>query len=218
MKEAFSEYKKLFKDKKYKKSLQGVIPFALLAGIMNYFVYDYLKTMQGNYVGDLFLDYLPTLGLFWFRSFGIVILVVSIFVLIFYKPRYIPFGFKTAGLMYIIRPFFVTLTHLTAYPTKMFIPETYPLLGRIVIYQTNDLFFSGHVALPFLVSLIFWDNKKIRYSFIFIAVICGIAALLAKTHYSIDVFAAPFITYSIYKIAEKIFKKDFDYIKKKNKK
>lgn len=213
MSKIISEYKRLFKNKEYKKSLRKVIPFALIAGIINYFVYEYLKTMRGNPVGDLFLDYLPTLGLFWFRSFGIVILVVAIFILIFYKPRYLPFGLKAAGLMYIIRPLFVILTHLEAYPTKMLIPETYPILGKFIIYQTNDLFFSGHVALPFLVSLIFWDNKKIRYSFIFIAVICGIAALLAKTHYSIDVFAAPFITYTIFKISEKMFKKDLDYIK-----
>jgi len=213
MKKLSSEYKKLFKNKEYKKSLIQIIPFALLAGIINYFVYDYLKTMQGNYVGDLILDYLPTFGLFWFRSFGIVIIVSSIFILIFSKPRYMPFGLKTAGLLYITRPLFVILTHLTAYPTKMLIPETYPIIGKVIIYQTNDLFFSGHVALPFLVSLIFWDNKKIRYSFIFIAFICGIAALLSKTHYSIDVFAAPFITYGIFKIAEKIFKKDLNFIR-----
>jgi hypothetical protein len=211
MKRLFSEYKRLFKNKAYKKSLLIGIFLLLLAAIASSLAIDYANNISGNYMGDLILDNIPTLSLFWFRTFGISLITLSIIILILSKPRYLPTSLKSISLMYLIRTFFLVVTHLKFYPDKIAIPTDYPIFGG-VLSPGNDLFFSGHVALPFLVSLIFWDNKKIRYSFIFIAVICGIAALLAKTHYSIDVFAAPFITYTVFKISERLFKKDLKYI------
>jgi membrane-associated phospholipid phosphatase len=74
----------------------------------------------------------------------------------------------------------------------------------------GDLFFSGHTGLPFLIALIYWDHKTYRIIFITLAAIFGSVALMGHLHYSIDVFAAFFITYAIYHIAMQIFKKDKD--------
>lgn len=73
----------------------------------------------------------------------------------------------------------------------------------------NDLFFSGHTALPFLMALIFWQNVKLRWAFILLSLFFGSAALLGHLHYSIDVFAAFFITYGIFHIALKIFPDEY---------
>jgi hypothetical protein len=64
------------------------------------------------------------------------------------------------------------------------------------------------VGLPFLIALVFWDNKVLRTSFISLAIILGAVSLMGHLHYSIDVLAAFFITYSIYHLAERFFKKD----------
>ena len=58
-------------------------------------------------------------------------------------------------------------------------------------------------------ALIFWDDDFWRPFFIVMAVVFGASVLLAHVHYSIDVFAAPFIVYGVYKIAERFFPKDF---------
>jgi membrane-associated phospholipid phosphatase len=60
-------------------------------------------------------------------------------------------------------------------------------------------------------ALIFWKNKILRYTFIFLSVFFGVIVLLGHIHYSIDVLAAFFITYTIWHISEKLFKKELEY-------
>ncbi len=73
----------------------------------------------------------------------------------------------------------------------------------------SDLFFSAHAGLPFLMALIFWQNKKLRYIFIALSLIFGAVVLLGHYHYTIDVLSAFFITFGIYRIAINLFKKDY---------
>jgi len=68
--------------------------------------------------------------------------------------------------------------------------------------------------LPFLLALIFWDEKYLRYFFIVSSIFFGAIVLLGHYHYSIDVAAAFFITYTIYHIAKKLFPRDFELFKK----
>ena len=218
MKKLSLEYKRLFKDKRYKKSLLIGIILLALAGIISSIIIGYSDRIQGSALEDLIIDNIPQFQLLWFRTFGIALITISVIIFGLIKPKYIPTLSKTIGLMYIIRAFFIGMTALNQPAEKITLVEHYPFLNPL-LNQGNDLFFSGHVAFPFLAALIFWDNKKIRYWLLFASIISGAVSLFAKTHYSIDVFAAPLITYSIFKISEKIFKKDFNYIKvnRKNK-
>ncbi len=72
----------------------------------------------------------------------------------------------------------------------------------------GDLFFSGHTGLPFLMALVFWKKPILRYFFIASAIGFGAVVLLTHLHYSIDVLSAFFITYTIFHIAEFLFRKD----------
>lgn len=118
-----------------------------------------------------------------------------------------PFLIKTVALFIIIRAMFVSLTHIGPYPLKLTLES-----GMLnFITQGNDLFFSGHTGLPFLIALIFWDHLYLRILFLVSSVIFGAIVLLSHLHYSIDVFAAFFITYTIYHIALKFFHKDYDF-------
>jgi membrane-associated phospholipid phosphatase len=81
-------------------------------------------------------------------------------------------------------------------------------LYHLVTFQGN-FFYSGHTAFPFLLALIFWDNKYLRYLFLILTVFFGVSVLLAHVHYSIDVFAAPFIVYGMYVITAKLFPRDY---------
>ena len=70
----------------------------------------------------------------------------------------------------------------------------------------NDLFFSGHVAIAFLGFLLF-QEKKLKIFFLIATIVMALTVLFMHVHYSIDVFAALFITYSTHEFGKRLFKK-----------
>ncbi len=60
--------------------------------------------------------------------------------------------------------------------------------------NVKDLFFSGHTATLFLFSFLF-TNWNLKWLFSLGAVFVGILLMLQHVHYSIDVFAAPIMSY-----------------------
>jgi membrane-associated phospholipid phosphatase len=73
----------------------------------------------------------------------------------------------------------------------------------------DDLFFSAHTGLPFLMAIIFWRNKLLKYFFLACTLIGGTAVILGHLHYSIDVFSALFIAFGIFHISKFFFPKDY---------
>jgi len=69
---------------------------------------------------------------------------------------------------------------------------------------TKDLFFSGHTATLFLLYLIA-DKKYLKFTYLIFTIIVGLAVLLQHVHYTIDVIAAPFFSYTSFRLV-KIFK------------
>lgn len=114
-------------------------------------------------------------------------------------PRRVIFGTFTLATLILTRAFFINLTHI-GMPE-----EARPIWSEATF--GGDLFFSGHVAYAFLLALIFWDIKILRYIFIGISITLGASSVLGRYHYSIDVFAAPFIAYGIFSICKYIKKR-----------
>jgi hypothetical protein len=164
-------------------------------------------------VNDIFLDNLPVVDLGFLIVGGAIILWVFAWGLLIVRPKYLLFGTKAIALFIISRAFFFSLTHIGPYPTNISpSPENRGYgLYHLITFQGN-FFYSGHTAFPFLLALIFWDNAILRRVFIGLSVFFGASVLLAHVHYSIDVFAAPFIVYGMYIIATKLFPKDYELI------
>ena len=159
---------------------------------------------------DLFLDHLPIINL-GFIIVGATILfwIFSCWLLVIH-PRYLPFGMKAIALFVICRAFFMNLTREGIYPGGVVPSPANAGFGfyHLLTFQGN-LFFSGHTAFPFLMALILWDRKFWRWFFLTSTVVFGAAVLLAHVHYSIDVFAAPFIIYGVFVITQKLFPHDY---------
>ena len=67
-------------------------------------------------------------------------------------------------------------------------------------YITKDLFYSGHTASTFLAFLI-TNNKKAKI-YIFIALLVIVAGtLFQKVHYTVDVYAAFFFSFTAYRLS-----------------
>jgi hypothetical protein len=137
-----------------------------------------------------------------------IALCIFVVVLCFRYKKSSPFIIKSVSLFILIRAAFVSLTHIGPFPTRL----TLDSHALDFITSGNDLFFSGHTGLPFLIALIFWRHHKyLRALFLSSSIVFGVIVLLSHLHYSIDVFAAFFITYAIYHISLKLFKRDYHH-------
>ena len=190
--------------------------FLLVALIIQKIADNYLLTLNEPPVRDIVLDAIPSFNIDSFIILTALSLSLIVFFLFLTKPKYINFGMKSIALFLIVRSFFITLTHFGANPHQViFDPNAFGYGLYDLLYNThNDFFFSGHTGLPFLLAFIFWPQKKWRYAFFIISFIFGGSVLLGHIHYSIDVFAAPFITYSIFCLSRIIFKTDYDLSRK----
>ncbi len=193
------------------------VVWLIAALIVHRFANTYVLSIKGTPVDDILLNLLPTLNID-FLIIQVPLLATFLALgLLLYKPSYFPFTLKALSLFILTRSFFISLTHLGASPHQLVLDESsfgfslYDLLYN----TTNDFFFSGHTGIPILLALIFWSDKLWRFIFLGIAAIFGVSVLLAHIHYSIDVFAAPFMTYSIFSLAKYIFLRSYGLIQEK---
>lgn len=168
----------------------------------------YAEIKASSYVDDLILSNTPVF------NFEVVFVEMAIALMLFVAALAIkysrgsPFIIKAVSLFILIRAGFVSLTHIGPFPTRLDIESN--LLDFIT--SGNDLFFSGHTGLPFLIALIFWNHHKyLRALFLSASGLFGAIVLLSHLHYSIDVFAAFFITYAIYHLSVRFFRKDYHH-------
>jgi membrane-associated phospholipid phosphatase len=192
-------------------SIAGISLFSFSL-LVNYYASIYATDRAGSSVGDILLSNLPVINVDFIVNDLAIGFFLFVLFLISIEPKRIPFVFKSGALFVLIRSAFIVLTHLGPYPVQTHIGQ-HDLLRAFNI--GGDLFFSGHTGLPFLIALIFWDEKWIRYIFLAASMILGVSVILGHLHYSIDVFAAFFITYSIFHISQKIFKRDYKFFSKK---
>lgn len=195
----------------FRRLVTGFVLLAASLGINN-LANAYVNTQTTAVsIQDLLLDHLPYLRLDDVYLEGLAILIGCITLLGLHRPHKMPFLLKSIALFVAVRSFFMILTHLSLPISQQEYQLTYaPLGGWFHVFTGgNDLFFSGHTGLPFLMALLFWNTPALRYTFLATSVVFGASVLLAHVHYSIDVFAAFFITYSIFHLAIWLFKKDY---------
>jgi hypothetical protein len=213
MKRIFEKHKIYWTQRSFLFSVLTGILFLAASFIINHFASNYANEMASAYVKDVVLDNFPVLNVNFIVNDGLLIYIIFTLLYIIKDPKKIPFAAKSYALFVLIRSVFIMLTHLGPMPQHSFLePDSY----LIKLNAGSDFFFSGHTGYPFLVALIFWDNKFVRYVSLAASLVFGAAVLLGHLHYSIDVLAAFFITYSIFSIARKFFASDWKLFHQKN--
>lgn len=178
--------------------------------VVQYYAIAYATAVASNPATDIFLSNVPIWDIDGVYVYGLILFITFIVLLLFANPKEAPFVIYSFALFLFIRSFFNSLTHIAPYPIPSS-PDFNSTMKRI--FFGGDLFFSGHTGSPFLMALIFWNEKVLRYVFWGLSIFFGIVVLLAHLHYSIDVAAAFFITYAIYHIALQVFPRSYELFK-----
>jgi hypothetical protein len=189
-----------------------------LALVINYFAAAYAFERASSAVSDIVLSNIPVFDVDWIFVFGPITFGIWIAILSFSNPKTLPFTIKSIALFVVIRSIFITLTHIGPFPDHIHIDGSSAVLLHAISSSPNfflfstgaDLFFSGHTGLPFLLALVLWKHRLTRTFCIATSIFFGITVLLGHLHYSIDVASAFFISYTIYIIATKLFRKDHE--------
>ena len=203
-------YKNFFKNREYRILFSGAVFFLLFSLIIQYKTSFYVTRSISEPVTDIILSNTRVYDVGLIFVYGALILTLFATFIGFRQINYAPFVMKSIALFTLIRSFFVSLTHISPFPTRVVIESsifTHPWFSGI--FTGNDLFFSGHTGVPFLLALIFWENKNLRTIFLGFSILFAAVVLLGHLHYSIDVASAYFITYTIFHLCKFLFKKDW---------
>ncbi|HTE48751.1 MAG TPA: phosphatase PAP2-related protein [Candidatus Paceibacterota bacterium] len=209
-------YKTCFTDKNFLISFWGGLLLFATSLVAQFFISGYVNSLPSVPVADLILSNIRVYDVGGIFVYGTVILVLLIVFVVIRRPNYLPFVMKSVALFTLIRSLFVILTHISIFPTHVVISSDF--FNNAVfsgIFSGNDLFFSGHTGLPFLLALMFSKNKTLKTVFLGFSALFAIVVLLGHIHYSIDVLSAYFITYTIFQICKFLFKNEWQLFEKK---
>ena len=168
-----------------------------VAMYLDYLAGVYVSSTYSIQVPDLILDHVEPVDLDFLFVYGYVALITGLVLYpLFFHIRIFHIAISQLSLLVMLRSLFMIFTHLETPPDS--VPVHFPsVFGKL--YFENDMFFSGHTAIPFLGFYLF-HTSPIRYVFLAGSIVMAITVLVMHLHYSIDVFSAFFITYCSYRI------------------
>lgn len=175
-----------------------------VAAFMDFFAGVYVRGAETADVPDLILDHIGPYDWGWLFVYGYLGLVFALFLYpMFLHIRTLHIVMSQFSLLVMLRAIFMIFTHL-ATPLDA-IEVSFPWVFKGLSFE-NDMFFSGHTAIPFLGFFLF-KGSKVRYFFLIGSICMAVSALVMHRHYSIDVFAAYFMTYCSHKIGRVLIRK-----------
>ncbi|MBX3042424.1 MAG: hypothetical protein KIT33_07080 [Candidatus Kapabacteria bacterium] len=180
-----------------------------------YFIFSALSVVIGLYIFTRFLAFVedrpgvilpdPILELFnpvdisWFTFIIMYSTVVIAIISLLQSPKALILGLQSYVLMLAIRILAMYSIPLEAPATIL--PLIDPLVSEVGVgkLMTKDLFFSGHTATIYIMYLVS-QKKSYKIFFLIATIIIGFAVVIQHVHYSVDVIAAPFFGYGVYRV------------------
>lgn len=200
-----NSWKVTFENKNYKRRfISGLIIWVAILFAFPIF-FNYIEARNGIELNDFIINSLPAYDV----STPTFLIIWSMFLLFLYRAINDPqlLLLFLWGFIFLSISRFLTIYFFPLNPPAQLIalrdPITNLFYGKTHGFITKDLFFSGHTSTQFLMFLCF-KKKSDKYLALISTAIVGILVLIQHVHYSIDVIAAPILTYLIYLISKKV--------------
>jgi hypothetical protein len=174
-----------------------------LGFFMPYFFSEVIADKKGFLLNDFILDHLKAMDWSW-TIFTLIYSCVLLTLVTNYKnPLVIAQGMATYSIVTWLRMLTIYLFTLEAPKDLIFLKD--PFLSFIVYpaYFVKDLFFSGHIS-SMVVFVLIEPNRRLRWIKIGATVAVGVLILVQHIHYTLDVVAAPFFTYAVYRVIRSV--------------
>ena len=205
--ELLSRYRFHLSRSEYRTSALVSIVAFFASVVVSFYAIAYATERASSSVTDIILSNIPAFDVDALFAVGTILLIAFIVALVLAHPKRLPYVLNSLTVFFLIRSVFITLTHIGPFPLTAEPSTDWGTLLNHFLFS-SDLFFSAHTGVPFLMALIFWKEKSLRYIFLGWSVYMAVVVLLGHYHYSIDVASAYFITYTIFCIVEWLFPKD----------
>lgn len=196
-------WKEFLKEKRNRFEL--VITLFLLAVVLTSLAnfLNYVEARKGVLLPDPLLNLFNPIDLTWLTFALIYVSLIVAIATLSKNPKRLLFAVQLYTFMVAVRILAMYLLPLQP-PEKMIILND-PFVEFFGTGQTltKDLFFSGHTA-TLLILFLVSEKKIIKTTFLISTIVVAIAVLLQHVHYTIDVFAAVFFTYTCYVVLEKL--------------
>lgn len=123
-----------------------------------------------------------------------------------YHPRRIPFLLFLLSVYVLVRTAFIFLSPIGPPVGIMDMRQLDFIFSKIMGTWTfnNEFIFSGHTSIPFLFYL-FFETRGLKAVMLAGSVVMGACVLLSRNHYTVDVLAAYLVSYSIYRLSERLY-------------
>jgi hypothetical protein len=194
---------KAWKSHLFRKKL--IIGFILIAVILSAFPFFFqvIEKRTGTFLNDWLLNRMPVHDV----SIMIFILIWATSLLTLFRaiqhPGILMQFLWSYILLCVLR--MITISLIALDPPVNLLPLADPIANAFYgpHFVTRDLFFSGHTATVFLMALCLKNRTDKTLAFLASTGV-GILLLVQHVHYTIDIIAAPFLTYLIYLMGRKI--------------
>jgi hypothetical protein len=171
------------------------------------FFFDYIESRNGIILNDFIINAFPAYDV----SVPTFLIIWSMFLLLLYRAIYNPqlLLLFLWGFIFLSLSRFITIYLFPLNPPAQIIalrdPITNIFYGKNHSFITKDLFYSGHTSTQFLMFLCF-QKKADKTLALLSTIIIGTLVLVQHVHYSIDVIAAPMLTYLVYLLSKLVVK------------
>lgn len=196
-------WKEFLKDKRNKTEL--IVTVFLLALVLTALAnfLNYVETRDGAVLSDPLLNLFNPINLTWLIFALIYISLIVGIISLIKNPDRLIFALQLYIFMIIIRIIAMYLLPLDPPANMIVLKDPFVELFGSGKTLTKDLFFSGHTA-TLLILFLVSQKKIIKFIFLISLIVVAASVLLQHVHYSIDVFAALFFTYTCYELLIKM--------------